>query len=83
MKFFVKDFFSNCDQISGKLQIWSHLSLHKNMMFSIKDFSSKCDQSFLRTFSQLLKKFFIENLHFLCSETPWQVHSTILNKSLD
>ena len=25
MKFFVKDFFSECDQIRRKLQIWSHL----------------------------------------------------------
>ena len=25
MKFFIKDFFSICDQIRRKLQIWSHL----------------------------------------------------------
>ena len=25
MKFFVKDFFSKCDQIRKKLRIWSHL----------------------------------------------------------
>ena len=31
MKFFVKDFFSECDQIRRKLQIWSHL-LKKSFM---------------------------------------------------
>ena len=25
MKSFIKDFFSKCDQIRSKLQIWSHL----------------------------------------------------------
>ena len=25
MKFFIKDFFSKCDQIRRKLRIWSHL----------------------------------------------------------
>ena len=39
-KFPVEDFFSKCDKIRKKLQIWSHL----------------------------LKKFLIENLHFLCSD---------------
>ena len=36
MKFSVKDFFSKCDQIRRKLQIWSHLlkkSLLKNFIF--------------------------------------------------
>ena len=38
------------------------------MKFSIKDFSSKCDQirRFLRIWSQLLKKFLMENF-FLCA----------------
>ena len=31
MKFSVKDFFSKCDQIRRKLQIWSH-SLKKSLM---------------------------------------------------
>ena len=31
MKFFIKDFFSKCDQIRKKLQIWSHL-LKKSLM---------------------------------------------------
>ena len=31
MKFSVKDFFSKCDQIRKKLQIWSHL-LKKSLM---------------------------------------------------
>ena len=36
MKFFIKDFFSKCDQIHSFLQIWSHLpkkSLMKNFIF--------------------------------------------------
>ena len=36
MKFSVKDFFSNCDQIRSKLWIWSHLqekSLMENFIF--------------------------------------------------
>ena len=36
MKFFVKDFFSKCEQIRRKLQIWSHLlrkSLMENFVF--------------------------------------------------
>ena len=31
MKFSIKDFFSKCDQIRKKLQIWSHL-LKKSLM---------------------------------------------------
>ena len=36
MKFSIKDFFSKCDQIRRKLQIWSHLlnkSLMENLIF--------------------------------------------------
>ena len=36
MKFFIKDFFSKCDQIRWKLRIWSHLlkkSLMNNFIF--------------------------------------------------
>ena len=36
MKFFIKDFFSKCDQIRRKLRIWSHLlkkSLVENFIF--------------------------------------------------
>ena len=36
MKFFIKDFFSKCDQIRKKLRIWSHLlkkSLMENFIF--------------------------------------------------
>ena len=38
----------------------------QNMKFSIKDFSSKCDQirSFLRIWSHLLEKSFMENFIF-------------------
>ena len=36
MKSFMKDIFSKCDQICGKLRVWSHLlkkSLMKNFIF--------------------------------------------------
>ena len=36
MKFSIKDFFSKCDEIRRKLQIWSHLlkeSLMENFIF--------------------------------------------------
>ena len=38
MKFFMKDFFSKCDQIRRKLRIWSHLlkkSLMENLIFCV------------------------------------------------
>ena len=44
MKFSVKDFFSKCDQIRGKLRIWSHLlkkSLVKNFIFCTVDIRSR------------------------------------------
>ena len=34
MKFFIKDFFSKCDQIRRKLQIWSNL-LQKSIMENV------------------------------------------------
>ena len=43
MKFFIKDFFSKCDQMRTFLQIWSHLpkkSLTENLIFSaVLDFT--------------------------------------------
>ena len=55
MKFTFKDFFSKCDQICGRLQIWSHLlkkSLVENFIFcavklkfSVKYFIRKCKQT--------------------------------------
>ena len=40
MKVFIKDFFSEFDQIRGKLQIWSHL-LNKSSMGDF-NFSAVC-----------------------------------------
>ena len=40
MKFSIKDFFVKCDQIRGKLRIWSHLlkkSLMENFIFCAVD----------------------------------------------
>ena len=36
MKFSIKDFFNNCDQVGSKLRFWSHLlkkSLEENFIF--------------------------------------------------
>ena len=41
MKFFIKDFFSKCDQIRSFMWIWSHLpkkSLMENFIFCAKNF---------------------------------------------
>ena len=38
MKFFIKDFFSKCDQIRKKVRIWSHLlkkSLMENFFYAV------------------------------------------------
>ena len=47
MKFSIKDFFSNCDQICRKLRIWSHLlkkSLMENFIFcAVLDTRCKLD----------------------------------------
>ena len=40
MRFFIKDFFSKCDQIRRKMRIWSHLlkkSLMENYIFFTVD----------------------------------------------
>ena len=39
LQFFIKDFFSKCDQIRSKLRIWSHLlqkSVMENFIFLCK-----------------------------------------------
>ena len=48
MKFFIKDFFAKCDQISRKLWIWSYKKLHflwivwlGMNLYGIKNFSTK------------------------------------------
>ena len=49
MKFFIKDFFSKCDQIRRKLRIWSHLlkkSLMKNIIFCAVKLTEPIFQSF-------------------------------------
>ena len=59
MKFFIKDFFSKCDQISSFLRIWSHLmkrSLIKNFIF--------CAMKVLMSITYLLYKFPTNFLHF-------------------
>ena len=65
-------------QLPRKYQIWwwiVSLSTAQKMKFSIEGFFSKCDQirrltKFLRIWSCLLKKSFMENLIFLCSVVP-------------
>ena len=45
MNFSIKNFFSKCDQIRRKLQIWSHL-LKKSLMENVNFCSLFLDKSF-------------------------------------
>ena len=50
MNFFIKDFFSECDQIRMFLRIWSHLlkkSLMENIMFCTVYMITSLDNSFI------------------------------------
>ena len=51
------------DIVTGKYEVTWHIYTAQKMKFSVKDFFSKCDQirSFLRIWSHLLKKSFMEN----------------------
>ena len=47
MKFYIKDFFSKCDQIRSFLRIWSHLlkkSLMENVIFCAVEMKAECDR---------------------------------------
>ena len=65
----------------------SLMTASQNMKFSVKDFFSKCDQisSFLRVWSDLLKKSLEENIFFYvvnpqtASKTHWPVLKTFVN----
>ena len=65
MKFSVKDLFSNCDQISRKLRIWSHLmkkSLMENFIFcAVKGFGTNFQATFFVKFFD--KKFYLVIVH--------------------
>ena len=61
MKFFIRDFFSKCDQIRRKLRIWSHLqkkSLMENFIFcavyivSIELVTVRIGRSFINSLSK-------------------------------
>ena len=58
MKFYIKDFFSKCDQIRGFLWIWSHLlkkSLMENFIFYVvKDVVIRNDFTSISSFCQSL-----------------------------
>ena len=57
----------------------------QNMKFSIKDFFSKCDQirSFLRIWSHLLKKSWMENLIFCAAVFAWSKQLCLLHISVE
>ena len=61
MKFFIKDFFSKCDQIRSSLRIWSHLlkkSLMENFIFCAVRY---CNVSTI-SFEQILWFHFVRTL---------------------
>ena len=74
MKFYIKNFFSECDQIHSFLQIWSHL-LKK---FLMKNFFVRC---LPRIYSHLAtKKNLIGKLHHLCSDKWIKWNRLLLQK---
>ena len=63
MKFSIRDFFSNCDQIRRKLRIWSHLlkeSLMGNFFFLCSDIVEKLIWSWLKTKGKIFQKWCVE-----------------------
>ena len=50
MKFFIKDFFTKCDQVLRKLRVWSHLlieSLMENLIFGVDaKANNKCTKGY-------------------------------------
>ena len=87
MKFSFKDFFSKCDQIRRKLQIWSHIlkkSLMENFIFcAVRDSSIKIVSFFvfsiiLRFLSGSLITLFLDEMYVLLDESlKTAVHSNI------
>ena len=64
MKFSIKDFFSKCDQIRRKVQIWSHL-LHKSLMENF---------TFCAVFLSVIKKFAFrrnQTINLQCKSFNW------------
>ena len=63
------------------------VTAQKKMKFSIKNFFSKCDQtrSFLRSWSHLLKKSFMENSIFCATSNKWVNlwHKIVSTKIID
>ena len=61
MKFSIKDFFSKCDQIRKKLQIWSHLrkkSLMENFTFcAVLGLIKLYDEAFFTKIVNVLLRF--------------------------
>ena len=51
VKFFIKDFFSKCDQILRKLRIWSHLRKKSSM----ENFIFLCSVSYVKVKNSMSK----------------------------
>ena len=71
MNFSIKDFFSKCDQIRRKLQIWSHLlkkSLTENLTFCAVVPASLDPWIFETyvTFFYIIAKRFIKHFNLVC-----------------
>ena len=64
MKFFLKDFFSKCDQIRSFLRIWSHLlekSLMENFIFLCSESSSHVETNQLIWRTKCLADAYLES----------------------
>ena len=64
MKFFLKDFFSKCDQIRSFLRIWSHLlekSLMENFIFLCSESSSHVETNQLIWRAKCLADAYLES----------------------
>ena len=74
MKFFIKDFFSKCDQVSKKLRIWSQLlkkSLMENFFFCAVYLKSELWYEF--DFLHLIHKYIylIQSIHMCVVKRSW------------
>ena len=81
MKFSIKDFFSKCDQIHRKLQIWSHLlkkSLMENFTFCVVCITAPfvLSRTSLQTVLNIFRDFIANSTQFFLLENKFW---TVLN----
>ena len=79
MKFFIKDYFSKCDQIRRKLPIWSHLlnkPLMENFTFCAEMAKHtlkllRCEQSMFGDFSKYVWSLYMKGLTYFVPTFPY------------